>query len=151
MAGDLLVSNVRPYGAEPTDILIRAGQIAAVGMVTPTAGVPVLDGMGKLALPGLVEAHTHLDKSLLGLPWYRNDVGERLIDKVENERAVRKMLPIDPARQSRRHAMLAVSHGSTFIRSHVDVDTECGVSGIEGSQLTERLTLPRLSSTLPIG
>jgi cytosine/creatinine deaminase len=57
MADDLLVSNVRPYGAEPTDILIRAGHIAAVGMITPTAGVPVLDGKGKLALPGLVEAH----------------------------------------------------------------------------------------------
>ena len=136
MADDLLVSNVRPYGAEPTDILIRAGHIAAVGMITPTAGVPVLDGMGKLALPGLVEAHTHLDKSLLGLPWYRNEVGERLIDKIENERAVRKILPIDPTRQSRRHAMLAVSHGSTFIRSHVDVDTDCGVSGIEGVMAT---------------
>ncbi len=90
--------------------------------------MPVLDGIGKLALPGLVEAHTQLDKSLLGLPWYRNDVGERLNDKIENERAVRKMLPIDPTRQSHRHAMLAVSHGSTFIRSHVDVDTECGVN-----------------------
>jgi cytosine/creatinine deaminase len=136
MADDLLVSNVRPYGAEPADILIRAGHIAAVGMITPTAGMPVLDGMGKLALPGLVEAHTHLDKSLLGLPWYRNDVGERLIDKIENERVVRKILPIDPAQQSRRHAMLAVSHGSTFIRSHVDVDTDCGVSGIEGVMAT---------------
>jgi cytosine deaminase len=117
MADDLLVSNVRPYGAEPTDILIRAGHIAAVGMITPTAGVPVLDGVRKLALPGLVEAHTHLDKSLLGLPWYRNEVGERLIDKIENERAVRKMLPIDPARQSRQHAMLAVSSPSIWLRS----------------------------------
>ncbi len=27
MADDLLVSNVRPYGAEPTDILIRAGKL----------------------------------------------------------------------------------------------------------------------------
>ena len=96
--------------------------------------MPVPDGIGKLALPGLVEAHTQLDKSLLGLPWYRNDVGERLNDKIENERAVRKMLPIDPTRQSNRHAMLAVSHGSTFIRSHVDVDTECGVN-IENSAL----------------
>jgi hypothetical protein len=32
----------------------------------------------------------NLDKSLLGLPWYRNEVGDRLIDKIENERAVRK-------------------------------------------------------------
>ncbi len=96
----------------------------------------MLDGKRKLSLPGLVEAHTHLNKSLLGLPWYRNEVGERLIDKIENERAVRKTLPIDPARQSRRHAMLAVSHGTTFIRSHVDVNTDCGVSGIEGGMAT---------------
>jgi len=136
MAGDLFVSNIRPYGGEPADLLIRAGRIAAIGKITPPAGVPVLDGMGKLAVPGLVEAHTHLDKSLLGLSWYRNEVGERLIDKIENERTVRKALPIDPARQSRQHATLAVSHGSTFIRTHVDVDTECSVSGIEGVMAT---------------
>ena len=100
------------------------------------AGVPVLDGGGRIALPGLVEAHTHLDKSLLGLPWYRNEVGPRLIDKIENERKVRKTLPIDPRQQSELQARLSVSHGSTFIRSHVDVDTECGVAGIEGVMAT---------------
>src|SRR5277367_2105667 len=89
-----------------------------------------------MALPGLVEAHTHLDKSLLGLPWYRNEVGPRLIDKIENERKDRKSLPINARRQSERQARLSVSHGTTFIRSHVDVDTECGVSGIEGVMAT---------------
>src|SRR5271170_2557078 len=116
MAADLLVHNVRPFGGDLEDILISGGRIARA---PAPASVPVLDGGGRIALPGLVEAHTHLDKSLLGLPWYRNVVGPRLIDKIENERVVRKILPIDPARQSRRHAMLAVSHGSTFIRSHV--------------------------------
>jgi cytosine/adenosine deaminase-related metal-dependent hydrolase len=129
MATDLLIHDVRPLGGDPTDILILAGRIAAG---SPPAGVPVLEGGGRIALPGLVEAHTHLDKSLLGLPWYRNEVGPRLIDKIENERQVRRMLPIDPRRQSELQARLSVSHGSTFIRSHVDVDTECGVAGIEG-------------------
>ena len=136
MAGNLLIHNVRPYGMDRTDILIRDGCIISVGQVLPADGVPVLDGAGLLALPGLVEAHTHLDKSLLDLPWYRNEVGARLIDKIENERAVRKAMPIDPTCQSRRHALLAVSHGSTFIRTHVDVDTDCSVSGIEGVMAT---------------
>ena len=136
MAGDLLIRDVRPCGASNADILIQNGKIIAIEHALFADGVPVLEGEGRLALPGLVEAHTHLDKSLLGLPWYRNEVGPRLIDKIENERTVRKTLPIDPARQSRRHAALAVSHGSTFIRSHVDVDTECGVSGIEGVMAT---------------
>jgi len=133
MAADLLVRNVRPLGGELTDILILAGRIAPG---PAPAGVLVLDGSGRLALPGLVEAHTHLDKSLLGLPWYRNAVGPRLIDRIDNERAVRKTLPIDPRQQSERHARLAVSHGSTFIRSHVDVDTDCGVAGIAGVMAT---------------
>jgi cytosine deaminase len=64
MAGNLLIQNVRPYGAAIVDILIRDGTIAAVGNALSVNGVPVLDGAGRLALPGLVEAHTHLDKSL---------------------------------------------------------------------------------------
>src|SRR5215472_18176062 len=133
MAADLIVHNVRPLGGGPTDILLLAGRIASSS--TPT-GVPVIDGGGRIALPGLVEAHTHLDKSLLGLPWYRNEVGPRLIDKIENERKVRKTLPIDPRQQSERQAYLSVTHGSTFIRSHVDVDTDCGLAGIEGVMAT---------------
>jgi cytosine/creatinine deaminase len=132
---DLLVRNVRPFGGPPTDLLIRGGVFAADG--TPAGNdIPVLDGAGWLALPGLVEAHTHLDKSLLGMAWYRNAVGPRLIDKIDNERQVRKTLPIDPQRQSARQAIQSVGHGSTFIRSHVDVDTECGVAGIEGVMAT---------------
>jgi cytosine/creatinine deaminase len=136
MAADLLVHNVRPLGGEVADILIVAGRIARG---PAPDGVPVLDGGGRIALPGLVEAHTHLDKSLLGLPWYRNEVGPRLIDKIQNERRVRKRLPIDPRQQSERHARLSVSHGSTFIRSHVDVDTECGVAGLEGVMATRQV------------
>jgi cytosine deaminase len=131
----LLIRDVRPFGGPATDLLIRDGRFAAPGE-TATNEIPVLDGAGWLALPGLVEAHTHLDKSLLGMAWYRNEVGPRLIDKIDNERHVRKTLPIDPKRQSARQAIQSVGYGSTFIRSHVDVDTECGVAGIEGVMAT---------------
>ena len=138
MSGTLLIRDVRPMGGGTADILIRDGVIAAIGPALDGGDAPVLDGLGRLALPGLVEAHTHLDKTVLGMPWYRNAVGPGLLDKIGNERAARRELPIDPARQSHRQAMLAVSHGSTFIRSHVDVDTECGVAGIEGVLATRQ-------------
>lgn len=131
----LLLTRVRPLGGGETHIAIRDGRIAAIGGPAPD-GLPVLDGRGRLLLPGLIEAHTHLDKSLLGMPWYRNEVGPRLQDKIDNERAARKLLPIPPRRQSARQAALSVGHGTTHIRSHVDVDTECGVSGIEGVMAT---------------
>ena len=133
MAADLVVRGVRPLGGALTDLYIRGGRFTGE---PPPPGVPALEGGGRIALPGLVEAHTHLDKSLLGLPWYRNEVGPRLIDKIENERRVRAALPIDPRRQSELQARQSAAHGSTYIRTHVDVDTECGLSGIEGVMAT---------------
>lgn len=127
----LLLRNVRLLGEEATDVLLRDGRVAGPASSAPE-GTPVLEGRGRLLLPGLVEAHTHLDKNLLGMPWYRNSVGPRLLDKIENERAVRRTLPIPPQRQSARQVLLSVGKGTTHIRSHVDVDTECGLSGIEG-------------------
>jgi cytosine/creatinine deaminase len=96
----------------------------------------LIDGGGALMIPGLVEAHTHLDKNLIGMPWYRNEVGPRLIDKIDNERAQRRILPIDPVRRSARQVAWSVANGSTHIRTHVDVDTEVGLAGIEGVMMT---------------
>lgn len=129
MNHDLLIRNARLQGAPPHDIAIRAGRFT--GKPLPP-GTPALDAAGRLALPGLIEAHTHLDKTLWGTGWYRNEVGPTLIDKIENERAYRRHPGIDPRRQSERQARLALSHGTTAIRSHVDVDTECDLAGMEG-------------------
>ncbi|WP_426956695.1 amidohydrolase family protein [Muricoccus radiodurans] len=135
MAASLIVRNVRPWGGPLRDVMILDGKIAPDG-ASPPAGTPEEDGAGHILLPGLVEAHTHLDKTMLGMPWYRNEVGPRLIDKIDNERATKKALGIDPHRQSMRQAIRSVAKGSTHIRSHVDVDTEIGLEGIEGVMRT---------------
>jgi cytosine deaminase len=129
----LLLRNVRPYAGPAIDMLIEGGRIARIGKeIAPPAGAMVEDGKGDIAIPGLVEAHTHLDKSLWGLPWYRNEVGPRLIDKIDNERLNKKRLDIDPYRQSARQVVQSSLMGSTHIRSHVDIDTDHGLWGIEG-------------------
>jgi cytosine/creatinine deaminase len=130
MAGDLLIRNARPMGRTLTDVLIRDGRIAGFGAAEPSG--EVLDAAGELMLPGLVEAHTHLDKTLWGMGWHPNSVGPLLIDKIENERCLRRELGIDPARQSARQVVQSLRMGSTHIRSHVDVDTEVGLGGVEG-------------------
>ncbi|MBM6596787.1 amidohydrolase family protein [Microvirga pudoricolor] len=127
----LVIRNVRPMGGDPTSIIIRDGWISGYGEEV-SEGAEILDGAGGILIPGLVEAHTHMDKTLLGMDWYRNDVGPSLLAKIDNERLQRRVLGIDPARQSARQAILAASLGTTHIRTHVDVDTEVGVAGIEG-------------------
>jgi cytosine/adenosine deaminase-related metal-dependent hydrolase len=133
MSSDLLIRNVRPYAGAATDILIRAGKIARIApAIEPPPAVTVEDGGGAIALPGLVEAHTHLDKSLLGRPWYVNEVGPRLLDKIDNERLNKRRLGMDPYTQAARQTVLSSIKGSTHIRSHIDVDTDHGMWGVEG-------------------
>lgn len=129
---DLLIRNLRPMGAAPADLLIRGGVIAAVGADLTAPGIATHDAQGAIAIPGLVEAHTHLDKTVMGMGWYENAVGTDLRAMIDNERAERRRLGLDPARQSLRHALALVGNGTTHVRSHVDIDTDHGLAMLEG-------------------
>lgn len=135
---DLLIKNARPLGGNLADIRIENGRIAAIGASLTTEGEPVEDAGGRIAIPGLVDAHTHLDKSLLGYPWYRNEVGPRLIDKIDNERKVKRDYGLDAHVQSMRQALQSVGYGTTLVRTHVDIDTEQGLIALEGVMETRR-------------
>ena len=134
MSTELLIRNVRPLAGEAADVLARDGRIAAVGRAqTPTTpDATVIDGEGRLLFPGFVDAHTHMDKTLIGLPWHRHDVGPGILDKIEHERRLRREESIDPFAQSSRQARLAIAAGTTHIRTFVDIDTEWGLAGFEG-------------------
>jgi len=55
----VLLKNVRPYGEDAVDILVKDGLIASVGAdLSSTA--QTIDATGLIALPGLVDLHTHL-------------------------------------------------------------------------------------------
>ncbi|HEY8597465.1 MAG TPA: amidohydrolase family protein [Thermomicrobiales bacterium] len=135
MTADLLLTNVRPLGGGPTDLLVRDGRIAAVGTgLSAPPDATTIDGGGRLLFPGFVDAHAHMDKTLLGLGWYRNEVGPSLLDKIENERALRRAGGIDPYVQATRQARLAIAAGTTHVRTFVDIDTEVGLAGFAGVQ-----------------
>ena len=56
-----LVRGVRPLGGAPVDLLFERGRIAEIGLtLTGPAGAQVYDAGGLVALPGLVDLHTHL-------------------------------------------------------------------------------------------
>jgi dihydroorotase len=55
-----LIKGARIVGGEPKDLLLRDGVVAEVGTGLSAAGAEVLDAHGLIALPGLVDLHTHL-------------------------------------------------------------------------------------------
>jgi dihydroorotase len=56
-----LIRGARPYGEEPVDLLLRDGVIAEIGSrLAAPRGAQRLDADGLVALPGLVDLHTHL-------------------------------------------------------------------------------------------
>jgi cytosine deaminase len=141
---DLLIRNVRPMGATPCDVLVRNGRIDAIGPSLQAAATAVVeDGQGALLLPGLVEAHAHLDKTLWGLPWYRNAVGPELTDRIENERRWRAATGHDAGAQSLALARAFLALGTTRLRTHVDIDTDAGLRHLEGV-LATRATMADL-------
>ncbi|MCY7394639.1 MAG: dihydroorotase [Nocardioides sp.] len=55
-----LIKNAEILGGEPTDLLLRDGVIAEIGTSLDAGGADVVDATGLVALPGLVDLHTHL-------------------------------------------------------------------------------------------
>ncbi|HEX2175888.1 MAG TPA: dihydroorotase [Nocardioidaceae bacterium] len=55
-----LVKEANLLGGAPTDLLLRDGVITEIGSVGSTAGAEVIEADGLVALPGLVDLHTHL-------------------------------------------------------------------------------------------
>ena len=129
MTADLLIRNARPFGGPLEDLFIRDGRFVTAD--SARAAVEI-DAAGHVAMPGLVEAHTHLDKTLIGMDWFENRVGPTRNDRILADRNAKRELGINARRQSARQIMQTLSYGVLSIRSHVDVDTEIGIANIEG-------------------
>lgn len=129
---DLLLKNVRLPQTGMVDVLVQEGRIRQIDAQINAAAAIVEDGGGALLLPGLVEGHTHLDKTTWDSPWYVNEVGPALTDRINNEREWRARTGHDAASHARALALAFLREGTTRIRTHVDVDTDAGLRHLEG-------------------
>lgn len=128
------VRNARIAGVDaPVDLRIDGGRITAMAPATRPASParhdrgPELDAGGRAVLPGLVDAHVHLDKAyqLDALAATGMPVGT-LPDALAATRAVQRTLgPAERVAAAERLLERMVRHGTVAARIHVEVDGSC--------------------------
>ncbi|HHY93493.1 MAG TPA: amidohydrolase family protein, partial [Firmicutes bacterium] len=117
------------------DFLLEGGAIAMVGEhLRPNGPVETVEAGGRLLIPGLVDAHVHLDKALIfSLPGVRNRSGTlseaiAVMREVKSSPAWTVSWIKDRARQILRWEL---EHGATAVRSHVDLEPSGGLVGLD--------------------
>lgn len=125
------LTNVRPWGGDAVDITIENDRIAAIAPASQAPKSGEVDGHGYLAIPGLVNAHAHIDKSWWGQPWVSYGGEGTTQGRIAHERAERGHYGIPSAEGTERVLREFLRHGTTATRTHVDVDLGVGLRGIE--------------------
>ena len=120
---DAFLINCRLADGHLVDIGIADGKIAIVGEGASPAlsnSVPALDIGGDLVLPGLVDGHMHLDKTLTGLPWMGHAAGPTRMSRIETDKSILPHLPLSTEERAGNLIRECVSCGTSHLRTHVE-------------------------------
>ena len=131
---DLIIRNARlsDRAGDPLDIGIADGRIAAIAPAI-AADAPVYDAQGRLSCPGLIETHIHLDKARIierCAPQER-----RTLSPVKGVTPLKAAMTVEDVRARAAATIEAcIKHGTTRMRTQVEVDPGIGMRGFEGVQ-----------------
>jgi cytosine deaminase len=134
MTPDILVKNVALWGTEGLcDLGIANGYFVSIGQSTASSNAGLtLDADGRMAVPGFVEPHIHLDKALISERTPVN-VSGTLTEAIEILWEIKRNYTVDEiADRASRVLERALENGIFRLRTHVDVDPIGGVRPAEG-------------------
>ncbi|MEE9209767.1 MAG: amidohydrolase family protein [Kiloniellales bacterium] len=129
---DLILRNLRLVeGAAEveTDVGIAEGRIAAIGPGL-SAEAEAIDLEGRLAVPGFVESHIHLDKACI-LERCTSEEGTLAEAVREVAAAKRAFSAEDIHARAAKTLETCVLQGTTRMRTHIEVDPVIGMKSIE--------------------
>lgn len=128
---DWLLRHARLADEQPLqDVLLRRGRIVQVGinLPTPVDGACEWDLGGRVLLPGLVDLHTHLDKTYSTL---ENRSGT-LLEAIDVWGRFKQQRTADElAAVVRRALHNAIANGITALRSHIDIGESRDLANVE--------------------
>ena len=128
---DLLLKNVRVADDRSlVDIGVEGTTIAAIEPQVQSEAARTIDVGGRVALPGLLEPHLHLDKALL---YERRPARDGTLEEAIRITGQLKASQDreDVLERSRRVLDMAVRAGTVAVRAHPDVDPIQGLLGVE--------------------
>ncbi len=132
MHPDLVITGATAPDGSRIDIAIAGARISAI---VPSGTAPLaakrIDAAGKLVSPSFVEGHIHLDKTLLGLPFIPHIPGNTVALRIAAEKQLRRTVSLPVEARGGRLIEQIAAFGTGSIRSHVDIDTEIGLKGLE--------------------
>ena len=112
------------------DVAIRDGRIQRIAADIAPAGCESLDVADRLILPGFVETHIHPDKAFIADRTEGLRVGGPTAQTLVAR--LKKSFTVDDIyRRARRVMELAVRHGCTTMRAHVEIDALVELRGVE--------------------
>ena len=115
------------------DVAIQQGHIREVAPHIDTTAHETLDVSGKLVLPGFVESHIHPDKAFVADRAPGLQVGGPIPQVLLAE--LKKAFTVDDIYQRARRVLeLALRHGCTAMRAHVEIDPYVELRGVEALQ-----------------
>jgi cytosine deaminase len=132
MGFDLLLRDAHLPDGMAADIGVKGGLIAAIGPGLPTEGAEIEDCFGRLVSPGFVETHIHLDKTCTidRCPCETQRFPHGAMQRVSD---IKHTFTVeDVTSRARRTLEKCISHGTTLMRTHAEVDPKVGLRGFEG-------------------
>lgn len=94
-----------------------------------------IDAKGLLMLPSFKDMHVHLDKTLYGLPWQALSPKRRTVaDMIAYEQEIIPELLKTSTERAGKLIGLLQHYGTSFARTHFNVDTTSGLRSLENLQ-----------------
>ncbi|MBB3664101.1 cytosine/adenosine deaminase-related metal-dependent hydrolase [Prauserella sediminis] len=129
-ADAVVFRNVRPFGTEsPVDLTVVDGRFTDH---PAPAAARVVDGGGRVALPTLVNAHVHPDKTTWGGPWVSRRPAQGIADYSEQDAELFRSQDRTVAERALGLMSHAVTRGTRAMRAHADVAPAYGLACVEG-------------------
>jgi cytosine deaminase len=138
MAVDLILRKACIGAGAPqtVDIAIADGRIVKIAPQI-VADAPDEDLAGRLVVPGFVETHIHLDKSCI-LERCKSEQGT-LAEAIAKVAVAKGAFSEDDVyRRARRTLEKSILHGTTRMRTHVEVDPRIGLKGFHAIKRLQR-------------